>query len=271
MKDIDISDCNSLDELTDAEKSEIRSVYEQYLIKEKKANPEAYEADNMSKTLPFIDRTKQEQQALRERYKDWNWNEQTLENWLICIPELSDPSFTGIWVSGEYPVSNRLVESFFNQIQEKFIDDAISHSQYCVDFMEYAGLINSSTKEPRRCITGWMLALSNLNEQQLSNQASHELRVQVEETQFGANVANELHSKALEIRTLCKEMLALDSYYSAVISGRKNMDVEYQDEEGNFIPSNQFTDKMHTPENIRFIEEIEQKQSEILKKRKAPD
>ena len=66
-------------------------------------------------------------------------------------------------------------------------------------------------------------------------------------------------------------MLSLDSYYSAVISGRKNMDVEYQNEEGNFIPSNQFTDKMHTPENIRFVEEIEQKQAEILKKRKAPD
>ena len=107
-------------------------------------------------------------------------------------------------------------------------------------------------------MSGWMSAIATMAEGQLSNQASHELRIQTEETQWGAAIANALHDRALEIRKLAEEMVSLDAGYHAILLGRRCMRVEYQNAEGDFLHHNWFLDKLDTPANQKFMEEQQQ-------------
>lgn len=266
-----MSIAKTIEELSTEDKEEIRSTYSNYLKAEEEASPELFSTSGMKDSLPFIDRSPEEQQRIIAEYDAWGWEEEELLKYCIYHPTFSDPSFRGLFIDNEIPLTNRRAKSLYKYERNKFFEDAKKHSAYCIDFMEYAGLVNSRESRGRRALTGWLFAMSVMSEQQLGRNTSHELRVQTEETQFAVSITDALHTKALEMRKLAEEMLALDAAYSAVLLGRRRFGIEYMNEDGDFLHWNFFRHKSDTEENRTYCENLEIEEARIRKEQKAPD
>ena len=260
-----------LEQLTDEEKDEIRKGYQRYLEIEEERSPELFEKSNLRDSVPFIDRPAKEQRSIKARYELWNWDNETLEHMCVYEPAFSDQSFKGVFVDEEHPITSRNIKACYERLADKFMEEAKNHSSYCLDFLEYTGNVNSLTGRGRKGIAGWLWGIAVLSESQLAKQVKHELRVQSEETQFAVQISSRLHDLSMDIKKLVEEMFLLDGVYDAILEGRRRMDIEYLDNEGNFIHWNFFRDKTDTEENRQFMKEIEEERARILESKKAPD
>ena len=183
-----------------------------------------------------------------------------------------DPDWGGVFVNDEWgnphlPMTDTSVRNHYETFTETFWKGSGESGAECIDLLEEYKLVNSGTGfNSRHHLAGWMTALSVINEAQLARQASHELRIGVEETQFASQIADALHTLALNIKTDVEKMRTLDSHYSAILFGRKLMDIEYQQNDGSFLLSNTFTDKMNTDANNKFIQAIHEEQDKLRAK-----
>ena len=86
-----------------------------------------------------------------------------------------------------------------------------------------------SKREP---VLGMMLALANIYEAGTSAQARHELQAQSELTQFAVQITAAVSDRAAVIKQMVEECLSLESAYSSIILGRKELDIEFINDTG---------------------------------------
>ena len=254
--------------LTEEVKEKIRERYTEYLTAEFGADHTKGKGfgSGSEVSVPFIDRPYEEQERIKQKYAPWGWDDEELERYCIVRPEFSDPDFWGVWVNHEVPITNRAVRKWFDRLRQTFREGAHSEAIDCIDYFESTGRTNNvveSDFNSRHPIAGWLYALALMSEQQMAGQNSHELRVQTEETQFAAEISSALHDCLLEIKNLSNKALELDAAYSAIIIGRRLMDVEYCDEDGTFIHQSAFIDKIQTEANKRFLAEKQEEQERL--------
>ncbi len=106
-----------------------------------------------------------------------------------------------------------------------------------VDGLTATSLVNDvergvSRREP---LLGVMLASAYLYLPGTEAQARHELQNQSEETQFSTALANEISDRESSIRRLIEECTKLESAYSAVILGRRELDIPYQSDDSDYV------------------------------------
>lgn len=214
--------------------------------------------------------TPEQQKEVRELYRVWlNKHHALTERDRNAFEVFDSPDWSGLMVRDEFsnpylPITDTSARSQYDKIKEVFWESSGRSGIDCIDILEENGLVNSpSGFNSRHHIAGWLTALSVINEEQLASQASHELRVGVEETQFGASIADGLHTLALSIKSDVERMRTLDSHYQAVLMGRRLMGIEFQDKTGEFLQANTFVEKMNSPANNRFVKEQREKQDEL--------
>ncbi len=251
-------------ELTEDHKTEIREAYKLYL------EAEGITVNGFGKDLPkpYIDRTEKEKKAIRKKYKHWEWNESLLETWLQIRPELSDPNFSGVFVDGDVPITDNKVREWFESFLAAHDKVFVEEARGCMDYMEQTGRVNNHYQEgnafnSRSALSGWAYAIACMSEAQLSEQASTELRLQTEETQFAATISSNLYDCALEMKKIAAEMRYLDAAYASVMLGRKVMDVEFQDGDGAFKQICSFGHKLNSPSNRKYYEEKKEEDKKI--------
>ena len=135
-------------------------------------------------------------------------------------------------MSGEQKIS-----LLYDRKKESFEKECREFGVGFVDGLTATSLINDvergvSRREP---LLGMMLASAYIYSNGTEAQARHELQTQTEDSQFGALLANEISDRAASIRHLVEECTKLESAYAAVILGRRELDIHYQSDEGDFI------------------------------------
>lgn len=89
-----------------------------------------------------------------------------------------------------------------------------------------------SKREP---VLGMMLALSSIYEAGTAAQNRHELQAQSEMTQFAVQITSAVSDRTAVIKRMIEECLALESAYASIILGRKELDIEFINDTGEFI------------------------------------
>lgn len=218
----------------------------------------------------YRDLTVEEQAEVRDLYRAWLQKHHSLTDQQKKLYEVfDDPDWNGVFVNDEYgnphlPITDTSARSQYQTIAGLFWDSSAESGVDCIDIVEQERLVNSNTGfNSRHHLVGWMTALSVMNEAQLASQASTELRIGVEETQFASRVANELHTLALSIKNEIDQMRVLDSHYHAILMGRRLMDIEFQNTDGEFSQLATFREKINTDANKKYILEHRKQQDEL--------
>lgn len=106
-----------------------------------------------------------------------------------------------------------------------------------VMWLDGNGLANDMQSKSGRVddLISILLATSKLIEAAMAEQARTELQVATEESQFGAELANEMHTFAMQVEKLAEDLTVDIAHYSAVLEGRRN-NIHYTSDEGNNTP-----------------------------------
>ncbi len=125
----------------------------------------------------------------------------------------------------------------YSKKAEDFEEDARFFGADFIDGLDDHDIVNDriarvSKREP---VLGMMLALAHLYEAGASAQSRHELQAQSEMSQFAVQITAAASDRAALIKHAVEECLALESAYSAVILGRREFDIEYQNDGGEFL------------------------------------
>lgn len=221
----------------------------------------------------YRDLNPEQQAEVRELYRAWLTKYHSVtEQQKLATDVFDDPDWNGVFVNDEWgnphlPLTDTSVRNHYETFTDNFWKGSAESGVECIDLLEEYKLVNSNTGfNSRHHISGWMMSLSLINEAQLARQASHELRIGVEETYYASQIANALHTLALNIKNEVEQMRTLDSHYSALLLGRRLMDIEYQNNDGDFLLTSSFTDKMNTDANNKFIQEISKEQDALREK-----
>ena len=89
-----------------------------------------------------------------------------------------------------------------------------------------------SKREP---VLGMLMALAHIYEAGTASQSRHELQAQTEMSQFAVQITTAASDRAAVIKSAVQECLLLESAYSSIILGRKEFDIEFQNDSGEFI------------------------------------
>lgn len=87
----------------------------------------------------------------------------------------------------------------------------------------------------RENVLGMMIALAYIYDAGAAGQSRHELQAQSEMSQFAVQITSAVSDRASVIKNCLDELLVLESAYSSVILGRREFDIEYLNDSGEFM------------------------------------
>ncbi len=125
----------------------------------------------------------------------------------------------------------------YGVVKGLFIRKAKEEAAIAIDYVDNLGIANDEThrRGNRERLLGWMMCLATCYEMGSASQARSELQVVSEQTKFGADLANQIHSLALDIKGKVDDILHFEAAYCAVLHARKHFNTHYLNDDGENI------------------------------------
>lgn len=163
------------------------------------------------------------------------------------------------------PLTADEIKQLYPNSVEHYYNDILSRGRECIEFGErYQLWVNLEDNwGTLQNVSGWLLALAVMQEQQASSQARWEMSGSGEHTQFAVDIANSIHDIALQLKDLTSELAAYQSHYLTILAGRRSLDINYTTQDGDFVLLSELTDCYNTTAAIRFNNERLAKEERI--------
>ena len=87
----------------------------------------------------------------------------------------------------------------------------------------------------RENVLGMMIALAYIYDAGAGAQSRHELQAQSEMSQFAVQITSAVSDRAAIIKSCLEELLGLESAYASVLLGRREFNIEYLNDSGEFM------------------------------------
>ncbi len=144
----------------------------------------------------------------------------------------------------------------YGVVKGLFIRKAREEAAIAIDYVDHLGIANDELhrKGNRERLLGWMMCLSCCYEMGSATQARSELQVVSEQTKFGADLANQIHSLALDIKGKMDDILHLEAAYCAVLHARKHYNTHYLNDDGESVGYSEKELEILAEENRKYLD-----------------